>query len=186
MSWRTGKSMKPLRYPALVVAGNRVSKIGATSPHRKLPGSATSGYECRRPGWDEHAGERVGKADTNLPVKVRSGQSRADRPGASLAGVAATRGLKRRQRVSGVCGLNPEIDLSWGPSWNCRQRRQHGRHRYARGRSPCRGLRARHAYLADTGTQEVRQVRWLVASGSIREGKTVAWCCIPVGSLTDP
>jgi len=57
VSWRTGKSMKPLRYPALVVAGNRVSKIGATSPHRKLPGSATSGYECRRPGWDEHAGE---------------------------------------------------------------------------------------------------------------------------------
>jgi hypothetical protein len=33
---------------------------------------------------DEHVGERVGKAGINLLVKVRSGQRRADRPGASL------------------------------------------------------------------------------------------------------
>src|SRR6266511_1701034 len=81
----------------------------------------------------EHAGKRVGKADINLPVKVRSGQSRADRPGASLAGVAATRGLKRRQQVHGVYGSNPEMCLSWRPSWNSPQRRRHGCSRYARG-----------------------------------------------------
>jgi len=28
--------------------------------------------------------------------------------------------------------------------------------------------------MVDIGTQEIRQVRWLVTSGGIREGKTVA------------
>jgi len=45
----------------------------------------------------------LGEADINLPVKVWSGQSLASGPEASLAGVAATRGLKRRQRVIKVC-----------------------------------------------------------------------------------
>src|SRR5229473_3278951 len=39
----------------------------------------------------------------SLPVKVWSVQSRAGRTGASLAGVAVTRGPKRRQRLDGVC-----------------------------------------------------------------------------------
>jgi hypothetical protein len=55
----------------------------------------------------------VGKAGISLPVKVRSGQSRADRPAASLAGVVATRGPKRRQQVHGIYGSNPE-------KWACR------------------------------------------------------------------
>jgi len=45
----------------------------------------------------------LGEADINLPVKVWSGQSLASRPEASLAGVAATWGPKRRQRVFKVC-----------------------------------------------------------------------------------
>ena len=100
---------------------------------------------------------RWAKLISNLPVKVRSGQSRAGRPGASLAGVAVTRGLKRRQRVDGVCGSNPESCLSWRPSWHVPQRRQHGRHRDARGRSLHRGLRAGHVHTVDIGTQEVRR-----------------------------
>jgi hypothetical protein len=42
------------------------------------------------------------KAGMSLPVQVWSVQSRAGRTGASLAGVAATRGPKRRQRLDGV------------------------------------------------------------------------------------
>ena len=44
----------------------------------------------------------IGEADMSLPVQVWSVQSRAGRAGASLAGVAATRGPKRRQRSYGV------------------------------------------------------------------------------------
>jgi hypothetical protein len=46
-------------------------------------------------------GSALCKAEDHLPVKVLSGQSLAGRPGPSLAGVAATRGPKRRQ---GSCG----------------------------------------------------------------------------------
>ena len=102
-------------------------------------------------------GSALGKADTNLPAKVRSGQSRADRPGASLTGVAATRGLERRQRVHGVYGSNPEMCMSWRPSWNPPQRRQHGWSRYARGRLLHRELRVGHVRTVDIGTQEIRQ-----------------------------
>ena len=42
------------------------------------------------------------EAGMSLPVKVWSVQSRAGRTGASFAGVAATRGPKRRQRLDGV------------------------------------------------------------------------------------
>src|SRR5208283_5064609 len=42
------------------------------------------------------------EAGVSLPVQVWSVQSRAGRTGASLAGVAATRGPKRRQRLDGV------------------------------------------------------------------------------------
>jgi hypothetical protein len=153
--------------------------FGAQSPQWKLSGSASSDSECCRPIRDEHVGERVGKAGINLPVKVRSGQSRADRPEASLAGVAATRGLKRRQQVHGVYGSNPEMCLSWRPSWHSPQRRQHGRSRNARGRLLRRGLRVGHVHTVGIGTQEIRQVRWLVTSGGVREGKTIAWCRMP-------
>ena len=44
----------------------------------------------------------IGEADASLPVRVWSVQSLASRTGASLAGVAATRGPKRRQRLDGV------------------------------------------------------------------------------------
>src|SRR5580700_9022594 len=44
----------------------------------------------------------IGEADVSLPVQVWSVQSQASRAGASLAGVAATRGPKRRQRLNGV------------------------------------------------------------------------------------
>ena len=51
--------------------------------------------------WGEqHASPTA--AGMSLPVKVWSVQSRAGRTGASLAGVAATRGPKRRQRLDGV------------------------------------------------------------------------------------
>ena len=134
------------------------SRFGAASPRSKLArGAFPESDDCCRPGWDEHVGECVGEADINLPVRVRSGQSRADRPGASLAGVAVTRGLKRRQQVHGVYGLNPEIGISWRPSWNSHQRRQHGRSRYARGRLLRRGLRVGHVHTAGIGTQEIRQ-----------------------------
>lgn len=56
--------------------------------------------ESRSPGSVRGA---LGEADINLLVKVWSGQSLASRPEASLAGIAATRGLKRRQRVFKVC-----------------------------------------------------------------------------------
>ena len=132
------------------------------------------GDVCRHDARQEPGAVCVGKAGISLLVKVRPGQSRADRPAASLAGVAATRGLKRRQRVHGVYGLNPEMCLSWRPSWNPLQRRQHGRSRYARGRLLRRGLRVGHVHTVDIGTQEIRQVRWSVTSGGTREGKTVA------------
>ena len=58
-------------------------------------------FAVRRPRWEPYAGcER--KAGMSLPVKVWSVQSRAGRTGASFAGVAATRGPKRRQRLDGV------------------------------------------------------------------------------------
>ena len=99
----------------------------------------------------------LGKAGISLPVKVRPGQSRADRPAASLAGVVVTRGPKRRQQVHGVYRSNPEMGLSWRPSWKPYQRRQHGRPRYARGRLLRRGLRVGHVHTVDIGTQEIRQ-----------------------------
>ena len=56
---------------------------------------------CSHPREEPGAGcER--KAGMSLPVKVWSVQSRAGGTGASLAGVAETRGLKRRQRLDGV------------------------------------------------------------------------------------
>jgi hypothetical protein len=65
----------------------------------------------RRESLESRVRGALGKAGISLPVKVRSGQSRANRPAASLAGAAVTRRLKRRQQVHGVCGLNPEIGL---------------------------------------------------------------------------
>ena len=44
----------------------------------------------------------------SLPVKVWSVQSRAAGTGASLAGVVATRGPKRRQRLDGVWNSFPK------------------------------------------------------------------------------
>src|SRR5271166_680287 len=50
------------------------------------------------------------KAGMSLPEQVWSVQSRAGGTGASLAGVAATRGPKRRQRLDGIgwtgCGID--------------------------------------------------------------------------------
>jgi len=58
-------------------------------------------FAVRHPRWEPYAGcDR--KAGMSLPVQVWSVQSRAGRTGASLAGVAATRGPKRRQRLDGV------------------------------------------------------------------------------------
>jgi hypothetical protein len=178
MSWRTAMGMK-LRGTLAWWPRHRVFLFGAQSPQWKLSGSASSDSECCRPIRDEHVGERVGTAGINLPVTVRSGHSRADRPAASLAGVVVTRGLKRRQQVHGVYGLNPEMCLSWRPSWNPLQRRQYGRSRYARGRLLRRGLSVGHVHTVGLGTQENRRDRWLVTSGRIREGKTVAWCRMP-------
>ena len=50
--------------------------------------------------------------------------------------------------------------------------RKRGRRATAPGRYPI-------VHTADIGTQEIRRVRWLVTSGGIREGKTVAWCRMP-------
>ena len=58
-------------------------------------------FAVKHPRWEPYAGcDR--KAGMSSPVKVWSVQSRAGRTGASLAGVAATRGPKRRQRLDGV------------------------------------------------------------------------------------
>src|SRR4051812_21556835 len=50
----------------------------------------------------------IGEADASLPVQVWSVQSLASRTGASLAGVAATRRSKRRQRLDGVWDRLPK------------------------------------------------------------------------------
>src|SRR4051812_40946592 len=50
----------------------------------------------------------IGEADVSLPVQVWSVQSLASRTGASLAGVAATRRSKRRQRLAGVWDRPPK------------------------------------------------------------------------------
>jgi hypothetical protein len=53
----TVEGMKPLQYAALPGCGSKVPQFGATSPYRKLPGSATRGYKCRRPDLgNEHMG----------------------------------------------------------------------------------------------------------------------------------
>src|SRR3989441_2174862 len=57
MSWRTDKGMKLCRTLRFVAAAAGWHSLVLTSPYRKLPGSASRGYECRRPAWDEHAGE---------------------------------------------------------------------------------------------------------------------------------
>ena len=115
------------------------------------------GDVCRHDARQEPGTVCVGKAGISLLVKVRPGQSRADRPAASLAGVAATRGLKRRQQVHGVYGSNPEMGLTWRPNWKPYQRRQHGHSRYAREWPLRRGLRVGHVHTVDIGTQEIRQ-----------------------------
>src|SRR5712691_5735871 len=128
--------------------------LAATGPYLSpLPIAEHGRYYSRQ----EPGAVCVGKAGISLSVKVRPGQSRADRPAASLAGVAVTRGLKRRQQVHGVYGSNPEMGMSWRPSWKSHQRRQHGRSRYARGRLLRRGLRVGHVHTVDIGTQEIRQ-----------------------------
>ena len=83
---RTGIGMPPKR----VAHGSRLradqkASDAITSDLRQEPGG----------GVREEAG-------MSLPVQVWSVQSRAGRTGASLAGVAATRGPKRRQRLDGV------------------------------------------------------------------------------------
>src|SRR4051794_15917189 len=50
----------------------------------------------------------IGEADASLPVQVWSVQSLASRTGASLAGGAATRRSKRRQRLAGVWDRLPK------------------------------------------------------------------------------
>src|SRR5208283_4885865 len=67
----------------------------------------------------------------SLPVQVWSVQSRVGGTGASLAGVAATRGPKRRQRLDGVWNWLPKSACGGGQSWRPHQRKQHigSRHR---------------------------------------------------------
>src|ERR1019366_2855253 len=101
----------------------------------------------------------------SLPVKVWSVQSRAGRTGASLAGVAVTRGPKRRQRLDGGVELTPEIGMLWRQSWRPHQRKQHIGSRYARDRMLRRGLGLRHDQKAHSGTYEAHQrpsvgLRW--------------------------
>ena len=82
---RTGPS---ILYPPLACGSATRSNVRARPialDFRQEPGAG-----CER------------KAGMSLPVKVWSVQSRAGRTGASLAGVAATRGPKRRQRLDGV------------------------------------------------------------------------------------
>ena len=69
-------------------------RIGAADQRPRSPDHA-------RPSAGARCGVRE-EAGMSLPVKVWSVQSRASRTGASLAGVAATRGPKRRQRLDGV------------------------------------------------------------------------------------
>jgi hypothetical protein len=128
--------------------------LDSACPHR-APESVRA--ICRHDARQEPGAVCVGKAGISLPVKARSGQSRADRPAASLAGVAVTRDLKRRQQAHGIHGSNPEMGLSRRPSWKPHQRRLHGCSRYARGRPLRRGLRVGHVRTVDIGTQEIRQ-----------------------------
>jgi hypothetical protein len=41
-------------------------------------------------------------------------------------------------------------------------------------------------HTVDTEPKRSDRVRWLVTSRGAREGKTVAWRCVPVGSRTGP
>ena len=133
------------------------ARVDAALGRVRQAASVFVGAVCRHDARQEPGTVCVGKAGISLPVKVRSGQSRADRPAASLAGVAVTRGLKRRQQAHGVYGSNPEMGLLRRPSWKPHQRRQYGCSRHARGRPLRRGLRLGHVRTVDTGTQEVRQ-----------------------------
>src|SRR5712691_4998950 len=92
-------------------AGTDAALDQAMATARTYRAPVSVGDVCRHDARQEPGAVCVGKAGISLPVKVRPGQSRADRPAASLAGVAVTRGLKRRQRVHGVYGWNPEIGM---------------------------------------------------------------------------
>src|SRR3954463_2960179 len=70
------------------------------------PRSTVQGYFYA---WrDSRLWGAIGEADASLPVQVWSVQSLASRTGASLAGVAATRRSKRRQRLDGVWDRLPK------------------------------------------------------------------------------
>src|SRR5271157_4078494 len=89
-----------------------VAEAGSTGPastrsssairfHRRGSSTAFTPTRAKLSREEPYAGcDR--EAGVSLPVQVWSVQSRAGRTGASLAGVAATRGPKRRQRLDGV------------------------------------------------------------------------------------
>src|SRR5208337_2577983 len=128
------------------------------------------------------------KAGMSLPVQVWSVQSRAGGTGASLAGVAATRGPKRRQRLDGVgrgVELTPEIGMWRRQSWRPHQRKQHIGSRHARDRMLRRGLGPRHGQKAHSGTYETHQRPPAVSGGGGERGTTIVRR-IADGSRTAP
>jgi hypothetical protein len=91
---RDRRECEPAKHAPGAEPGKRVTRAGGVYGRQRPP--------CRQvPEVGAVCGLRE-EAGMSLPVKVWSVQSRAGRTGASLAGVAATRGPKRRQRLDGV------------------------------------------------------------------------------------
>ena len=122
----------------------------------------------------------VGKAGISLSVKVRPGQSRADRPAASFACVVVTRGTKRKQQVYGVvryesrnrCVMEAELETApvkavWTASV-CEM-----------SAAPSGAKRTVTCTRLIPEPKRADRVRWLVTSGSSREAKSEACCCRP-------
>src|SRR5271165_3102499 len=160
-------------------------KPGVRASHGLVIGETVS--MKKPPTGEPYAGcER--KAGMSLPVKVWSVQSRAGGTGASLAGVAATRGPKRRQRLDGVgrgVELTPEIGMWRRQSWRPHQRKQHIGSRHARDRMLRRGLGPRHGQKAHSGTYETHQRPPTVYGGGGERGTTIVRR-IADGSRTAP
>ncbi len=135
---------------------------------------------------EERSAGCVRKADVSLPVEVRSGQSRAGRPGVSLAGVAVTRGLKRRQRVDGVCDRIPKLACCGGRAGTRTSEGSTTVIAMPEGGRSTGGLEQVTSIRLSSEPKRSNSVRRLVTGGGKRQGTTGAARCIAAGSRTDP
>src|SRR3954462_8332491 len=97
-------------YPAAKTDADRCCWARLPSPTASAARTALGAPPCAAR-WNESENRMrgaIGEADASLPVQVWSVQSLASRTGASLAGGAATRRSKRRQRLDGVWDRLPK------------------------------------------------------------------------------